>query len=228
MDQAAISQLSDADLVKTMERTINDIDYGCWPLHEYMATACRLTLEWTRRQREIDFVPAESAWEAWEIREKAAHLVVDVVGDCLQLIATGQSQKAAHTAALAANFFFSYGPTTALYDMQEAERIKAEELSNRNKINSRHDRPGGRDPMKQRIVEAMRSCKAQGMTLDDFLRAWKGDIKNDLELLVVDESVRHDKKEYVVRDQRVYSQETEALPDKPRNHGNFREHWKEA
>lgn len=125
MDQPAISQLSDSDLLKTMERTIYDIDYGCWPLHEYIATACRLTLEWTRRQREAHFVPARSAWETWESREKAAGLVLDMVDDCQRFIAASEAQKAAHTAALAANIFFSFGPTTALYDMQKAAKRKS-------------------------------------------------------------------------------------------------------
>jgi len=226
MDQATICQLSDSDLLKAQERTIYDIDYGCWPLHEYMATACRLTLEWTRRQRESD--PKNADWEAWNQREKAAGLVVEMVDDCLQLIATGQSQKAAHTAALAANLFFSFGPTTALYDMQKAERIKAEQISNRNSKNAQNPRPGARDPMKQLIIDAMRPHKRQKGTLNDFMSAWKREPQNWLILTAENPEARHDQQSYVV----TYDGPAESMKDVPPNkecqYSTLKDYWKEA
>ena len=163
MDQAAISLLSDADLLKAQERTIYDTDCGCWPLHEYMATACRLTLEWTRRQRESD--PKNPNWEAWNVRERAAGLVVDIVGDCLQFVAAGQSQKAAHAAATAASLFFAFGPRTIIDDMQDAAK--------RQRINGGKAKAGKTKKITQAIAEMFREipdCK-----LADVLTEFEAD-----------------------------------------------------
>ena len=121
MNPSEISRLSDDELLQAQIATMEEVQFGCWPLYEAMGTACQLCIEWMARQRSLE--PESAMREIWEAREAAAHDVVKLVADCQRFIALGESDKAAHSAATAASIYISMGPQTILKSAQ-ASRAK--------------------------------------------------------------------------------------------------------